>query len=95
MFNEYERLEKIYGPLLAERIATRLAVLSAAQDLGRVPRKPPIMLCVIDRGQGRFAVNLAPSRRLLFAAPSIGGRTGEENDIDEGLVDEIEVLGVE
>jgi len=94
-FNEYGQLEKLYGHLVAERIATRLAVLSAARDLGRVPRKPPIRLRALDGGQGGFAVDLAPPRRLLFAAPGMHGRTGEEGDVDEALVDEIEVLGVE
>lgn len=94
-FSEYSRLEARYGPRLAARVATRLAVLAAARNLGRVPRKPPIMLRALDGRPGQFAVDLAPPHRLLFAVFGMPGRTGEECDVDKALVDDIEVLGVE
>jgi len=95
MFNDYGLLEAQFGPELAVRIATRLAVLAAARDLGRVPRRPPIRLRPTGGGRGRFAVDLAPARRLLFTASVVRGRNGEERDVDEALVEEIEVSGVE
>lgn len=94
-FNAYDQLEKRYGAHLATRIATRLAVLAAARDLGRVPRKPPIRLRALDGGHGRFAVDLAPPHRLLFAVSGAHGDGGEVGHVDEALVDDIEVLGVE
>ncbi len=94
VFNDYAQLEARFGAELATKIATRMAVLAAARDLGRVPGKPPIRLRALDGSPGQFSVDLLPSRRLRFGALN-GALNGEECDVDKSRVKEIEVSGVE
>ena len=97
VFNDYERLEACFGPQIAARIASRMAVLTAADDLGRVPRRRPIRLRPIDGAPGQFAVDLAPPLRLRFDAldgdASIG--SWEDDDARRTRIKEIEVVGVD
>jgi len=94
IFNDYTQLEARFGPELAASIATRLAVLAAARNLGRVPDRPPIRLCTLIGTPGQFSVDLLPPRRLRFSA-SNGSAKGRGNDVDRIGIEEIEVLGVD
>jgi hypothetical protein len=95
VFNDYVQLEARFGAELATKIATRMAVLAAARDLGRIPRRPPIRLRPLDGSPGRFSVDLVPPRRLTFGALSGHAGNGDGNDVDKSRIEEIEVFGVE
>lgn len=91
-FNDHARLQVRFGEELASKIATRLAVLDLVQNLGAVPRRPPISLRRVDGRNGQFTVDLSNSRKLRFLA--LDGDNNEPTD-DPGVVVEIEVLGVD
>ena len=97
VFSDYTQLESRFGAQLAARIATRLAVLEAAKDLERVPRRPPIRLRALNGSPGRFSVDLLPPHRLTFSAVNSDSciHKGRSDDVDRAKVEEIEVLGVE
>jgi hypothetical protein len=95
MFCVYSQLEASLGTKLAERVATRMAVLAAAEHLGQVPRRPPVGLRLIDGARGLFAVDLVPPRRLRFIVVRRDTRLQQRDGADLTLVDEIEVLDVE
>ena len=97
VFNDYQRLEARFGPQLAARIASRMAVLVAADDLGRVPRGRSIRLRAVDGPPGRFAVDLVPPRLLRFDALDCDASTGpwEDDDARSARIKEIEVVGVD
>ena len=93
IFNDYPLLQARYGEELADTIATRLAVLSAARHLGAVPRLPPVRLQSLHRSTTQFTVDLIPPRKLRFAVLKAGAAAtdGPKN----GHVGEIEVLAVD
>jgi hypothetical protein len=93
VFNDYARLEAQYGPSLAVKIATRLAVLAAARHLGLVPRRPPIRLRACDDRAGHFTVDLTVPRRLRFCPSNLS--VGGDRRLDARLVEEIDVVGVD
>ena len=97
VFNDYSQLEVHFGARLATQIATRLAVLAAAKDLGRVPRRPPIRLRALNGSPGQFSVDLLSPHRLRFSAVDGQGgiNGGDEGNVDRTRIEEIEVVGVE
>lgn len=92
-YNERTRLERRYGQLLAERIGTRLQVLSAARHLALVPKTPPIALRIIDPQGAQFSVALGDSKRLRFRATE--GCKYKDGHVLLETVSEVEVLGVD
>ena len=98
VFNDYKSLETRFGPQLAARIASRMAMLMAADDLGRVPRRRPIRLRPVDGSPGQFVVDLAPPLRLRFDALDGDASIGPWEDDDarrRTRIKEIEVVGVD
>lgn len=91
-FNDHAKLQARFGKEVATKIATRLAVFDVVQNLGAVPRRPPISLRRVDGRTGQFTVDLANSRKLRFLG--LAGDNNEPTD-DPGDVVEIEVLGVD
>ncbi len=97
VFNDFAQLEARFGAELATSIATRMAVLAAARNLGRVPARPPIRLRALNGLPGQYSVDLLPPRRLRFGALNgyVVVHKGEKNDAHGIQIEEIEVLGVE
>jgi plasmid maintenance system killer protein len=97
VFNDYAQLESRYGVALAVKIATRLATLAAARDLGRIPRRPPIRLRSLVGSPGQYSVDLLPPHRLRFSAVNLRARIekSENDNVEKGRIEEIEVIGVE
>jgi hypothetical protein len=97
VFNDYAQLESRFGVELAVKIATRMATLAAARDLGRIPRRPPIRLRSLGGSPSQYSVDLVPPHRLRFSAVNVRARIekwGNDN-VGRGQIEEIEVLGVE
>lgn len=96
VFSDYGQLEARFGKNLASKIATRLAALAAARNLGRIPRRPPIGLRPLG-APGHYAVDLPPGHRLRLSAVNGNGvaNEGRQDDVDGGQIEEIEVLGVD
>lgn len=97
VFNDYDQLEAHFGAQLAAQIATRMAVLAAAKDLGRVPYRPPIRLRALKESPGQFSVDLMAPHRLRFgvADSHAGVDKKGKGDVDRTRIEEIEVFGVE
>lgn len=93
IFNEYALLEEGYGPDLASKIATRLAVLRAAKHLALVPERPPIRLRQHHSSPVTFTVDLPPSRKLRFAPRQSGSSSARR--LDRNGIRSIEILGIE
>jgi hypothetical protein len=91
VFNDFQKLEQRYGPVLAIRIATRLSVLAAARQLSLVPRRAPIRLRCHDNSRGAFTVDLSIRHRLSFHALDISTWL---HTLDKSAIEEIEVTGV-
>jgi hypothetical protein len=97
VFNDYDQLEVHFGAQLAAQIATRMAVLAAAKNLERVPRRPPIRLRALKESSGQFSVDLVAPHRLRFGVVDshAGIDKKEKDDVDRTRIEEIEVFGVE
>jgi plasmid maintenance system killer protein len=97
VFNDYDQLEAHFGAQLAAQIATRMAVLAAAKDLERVPRRPPIRLRALKDSSGQFSVDLMAPHRLRFGVVDshAGIDKKEKDNVDRTRIEEIEVFGVE
>jgi plasmid maintenance system killer protein len=97
VFNDYVQLESRYGVELAVKIATRMATLAAARDLGRIPSRPPIRLRSLGGSPGQYSVDLLPPHRLRFSAVNLRPRIekSENDNVDRSRIEEIEVIGVE
>ena len=67
VFNSARALQKEYGDRMARTIASRLAVLEAADTLAEAGERPPLGLHQLtgDRG-GSFAVSLVQPYRLVL-----------------------------
>ena len=73
MFSEFALMAHAFGPEVAYKLANRLALLSAADNLALVPTTPPISCRPLDGEGSRFAVSVSPKHRLVFAALGSGG----------------------
>lgn len=91
-FNEIELLRRVFGTDLACKIATRLAVLSAADNLSLVPSFPPIGLRAFGSGRVRFGVTISQTHYLMFV-PLL--THGSYRRIELSRITAIEIQGVE
>lgn len=66
-FNSEDNLQRMYGPVTAEKIKLRMAVLNAAPTLDDVSYKPPERRHKLTgKMKDSFAVNLDGGNRLVF-----------------------------
>ena len=72
MFSEFELMVRAFGPAMAYKLANRLALLSAADNLALVPTLPPIDCRPLDSGRSGFSVSVSGAWRLAFR-PLDGG----------------------
>jgi hypothetical protein len=66
MFSEFDLMARVFGRQVAYKLANRLALLSAADNLALVPTSPPIECRPLDGGDGCFAVSISPKLQLVF-----------------------------
>jgi len=91
-FNEFRRLQRIFSPEMACKIANRLAVLTAADNLALVPTSPPVGLRSLAGRRMRFGVTLSETHYLVFI-PLLAQVAPRR--IDLSRVTTIEIQGVE
>jgi hypothetical protein len=93
-FNEFARLERMFSLDVACRIANRLAVLSAADNLALVPSAPPVGLRVF-RSKVRFGVVVSETQYLMFVPLLARATHGALRTVDLSRITAIEIQGVE
>jgi hypothetical protein len=90
MFSELRLLTDAFGPEVAYKLANRLSLLSAADNLALVPTSPPIGCRTLDGEGTRFAVSVSENLRLVFMADGADGSAAGLSKITA-----IEIGGVE
>jgi hypothetical protein len=93
LFNDHAQLEARYGRDVAEKIATRMALLSVARHLGLLPARPPIRFRRRDDTSDVFTVDAGVRHRLQFVGVSGKARAGKPTA--PAKIEEIEMIGVE
>jgi hypothetical protein len=91
MFGEFELMTRAFGAEVAYKLANRLALLSAADNLALVPTSPPIGCRPLDGAGTRFVVEVSPKHLLVFSA--LG--TGASRATELAKITAIEIRGVE
>src|SRR5713226_5201664 len=76
MFSEFDLMTRAFGAAVAYKLANRLALLSAADNLALVPSSPPIGCRPLDGEGSRFAVAVSAKLRLVFNAVGTGPTRG-------------------
>ena len=94
-FNSDNDLQKTYGSQMARKIKTRLAVLSKARALAKVPTTPPERRHQLhgDRDE-QFAVDLVRPRRLVFEPNHEPLPRRDDGGIDTEQVTAITIIDV-
>jgi len=67
-FSEFELMTRAFGAEVAYKLANRLALLSAANNLALVPTSPPIALRPLNGEAAGFTVAVSAKLRLVFTA---------------------------
>lgn len=95
-FNSEKKLRAKFGKL-AQRIMSRMLVLSAAMNLSQVPHLPPLRRHQLEGARkGEFAVDLDEHNRLVFRANHEPIPTTEEDGgFDLTRITAITILSVE
>ena len=91
MFSELRQLTDAFGPEVAYKLANRLSLLSAADNLALVPTSPPIGCRTLDGEGTRFAVSVSENLCLVFRAD--GTAAGSAAGL--ATITAIEIGGVE
>jgi hypothetical protein len=91
LFNDHARLEGRYGSDVADKIASRMALLSVAANLAQLPVREPISLRA-DGGDGLFTVDAGPDHRLQFRG--LDGKPGRGKASQVESIEDIEVIGI-
>lgn len=88
LFNDYAELEARFGAEPAEKIASRMGILSVAKNLGCLPSRAPIGFSCDDAANQLFGVDAGPMHRLQFRAVVAKGRRKKaaSNQIEEIIV---------
>ena len=93
LFNDHVRLEARYGSEVADKIASRMALLSVAKSLGQLPTCAPIRLRPYDGVPGLFTMDLGRQHRLQLLA--IGEKAAPGGPLVPEATKEIQVIGIE
>ena len=94
-FNSGEALRKSHGARMAKTIATRMAVLKAARNLGMVPVTPPERRHqLVGNRNDEFAVDLVHPYRLVLKASHEPVPRNDDGGIDPDRVTAVTILGV-
>ena len=95
IFCSSKDLKRNYGERTARLIQNRLAVLSNASSLSRVPRIRPERLHQLSGNRkGQFAVDLVHPRRLIFEPNHDPMPVNKEGGIDRDMVTAITIIEV-
>lgn len=93
LFNDHAGLEARYGSEIAAKVATRMALLVAANNLAVLPRQSPVGFQAVSNAPGHFTMDLGDNHRLRFVACDGGKPPQKPGELHH--VEEIEVIGVE
>lgn len=93
LFNDHVRLEARYGSDVADKIASRMALLSIVPNLAKLPARPPIRFRLDPRSLGLFAVDVGAVHRLRFSG--VGEKAKRRKAPALEAIEEIEVIGIE
>lgn len=96
IFNDGERLIRVYGSPNAKKIVNRMALLKASRCLDDVPSVPPCRCHPLHHNrEGQFSVDLAHPFRLIFVPNHNPLPQKEDGDIDLKQVMAITIIEVE
>ncbi len=93
LFNDHVRLEARYGSDVADKIASRMALLSIAPNLAKLPARPPIRFRPDPRTSGLFVLDVGAEYRLRFWGVGEKAKRGKASALE--TIEEIEVIGIE
>ncbi|MEJ0050166.1 MAG: hypothetical protein WDN02_02940 [Methylovirgula sp.] len=93
LFNDHARLEGHYGSDVADKIASRMALLSVSANLAKLPTRPPIHFRPVEGTPGLFTVDVGAAHRLQFL--SVDDKPAHRRASDLGTIEEIHVIGIE
>lgn len=93
LFNDHVRLEARYGSDVADKIASRMALLSIAPNLAKLPARPPIRFRRDARMSGQFLLDIGAEHSLRFSG--VGERAKSRKATALETIEEIEVIGIE
>lgn len=93
LFNDHYRLEARYGSDVADKVASRMALLSIAPNLSKLPARPPIGFRPDDGTPGLFTIDVGAEHRLRFRCVDGKAKRGKASALD--TVEEIQVIGIE
>ncbi|MFO6448224.1 hypothetical protein ACLBKU_13895 [Erythrobacter sp. NE805] len=93
LFNDHGRLEAHYGSDVADKIASRMALLSVAPNLAKLPVRPPIRFRPEDRSLGLFSLDVGAQHRLRFRGVGEKAQRGKRALALEAIK-EIQVIGI-
>lgn len=93
LFNDHVRLEARYGSDVADRIASRMALLSVAANLAKLPARPPIHFRPDGHTSELFTLDVGAQHRLRFKG--VGGKAKRGKAPALETIEEIQVIGIE
>lgn len=93
LFNDHVRLEARYGSDVADKIASRMALLSIAPSLAKLPARPPIRFRLDARTPGQFVLDIGAEHRLRFSGVGEKAKRGKAPALE--TIKEIQVIGIE
>lgn len=93
LFNDHIRLEARYGSEVANKIASRMALLSIAPNLAKLPARPPIRFRPDPRTSELFVLDVGAEHRLRFSGVDGKAKRGKRSALE--TIEEIEVIGIE
>ena len=94
-YNQLGRLRRVFSADMAYKISSRLAVLSAADNLSLVPSAPPIGLRAFGTSRMRFGVAVSDTHYLIFLPVLAHARQGTHPGTELSRITAIEIQGVE
>lgn len=94
LFDDHVRLEAHYGSDVADKIASRMALLSIAPNLAKLPVRPPIRFRPDDRASGLFTLDVGAQHRLRFRGVGEKAKRGKKAPALEAI-EGIQVIGIE